>query len=138
MGWLPSINHNPPERSMKASRAVVIQYKILILFSPYLNLLTISCRRLCAILLFICPRLQRGRLFLTILLSIGSFAAEKGRANIMAYSAPLPAFEMRIPTLTGTIKRRLLVNFRADPDVVRTVLPAGFEPKLQDGNSIVG
>src|SRR5688500_12526639 len=45
---------------------------------------------------------------------------------------------MRIPTLTGTIKRRLLVNFRADPDVVRAVLPAGFAPKLKDGNSIVG
>jgi Uncharacterized conserved protein (COG2071). len=40
--------------------------------------------------------------------------------------------------MAGLIKRRLLVNFRADPDVVQAVLPAGFRPKLHAGHSIVG
>lgn len=45
---------------------------------------------------------------------------------------------MKIPTLTGTIKRRLLVNFRADPDVIQKILPAGFRPKLHKGKAIAG
>lgn len=45
---------------------------------------------------------------------------------------------MRLPTLNGTIKRRLLVNFRADPDVVQRQLPSRFRPKLHDGRAVVG
>ena len=45
---------------------------------------------------------------------------------------------MRIPTLTGTIKRRLLVNFRADPEVVGLLLPDPFRPKLHRGFAVVG
>lgn len=45
---------------------------------------------------------------------------------------------MRIPVLKGTIKRRLLVNYRADPAVVQRILPPPFRPKLQMGFSIVG
>lgn len=45
---------------------------------------------------------------------------------------------MNIPTLSGTIARRLLVNFRADPDVVQAMLPRPFRPKLHDNNAIVG
>jgi len=44
----------------------------------------------------------------------------------------------RIPVIKGTIKRRLLVNFRADPKVVRRILPGPFKPKLHHGYSIVG
>lgn len=45
---------------------------------------------------------------------------------------------MRIPVIRGIIKRRLLVNFRADPGVVQRLLPEPFRPKLHKGHSIVG
>jgi hypothetical protein len=45
---------------------------------------------------------------------------------------------MRIPVIKGTIKRRLLVNFRADPGVVQRILPQPFRPKLHKGQSLVG
>lgn len=45
---------------------------------------------------------------------------------------------MHIPVVSGVIKRRLLVNFRADPEAVARILPAPFRPKLQAGHAIVG
>ncbi len=45
---------------------------------------------------------------------------------------------MRIPVIKGIIKRRLLVNFRADPAVVQRLLPQPFRPKLHRGHSLVG
>jgi Uncharacterized conserved protein (COG2071) len=45
---------------------------------------------------------------------------------------------MRIPVIKGIIKRRLLVNFRADPGVVQRFLPPPFRPKLHQGHSLVG
>jgi len=45
---------------------------------------------------------------------------------------------MRIPVIKGTIKRRLLVNFRADPAVVQRILPEPFRPKLHREHSLVG
>jgi hypothetical protein len=45
---------------------------------------------------------------------------------------------MRIPVIKGTIKRRLLVNFRANPTVVQRLLPKPFRPKLHRGHSLVG
>jgi len=45
---------------------------------------------------------------------------------------------MRIPVIKGVIKRRLLVNFRADPAVVQRILPQPFRPKLHRGHSLVG
>ncbi len=45
---------------------------------------------------------------------------------------------MKLPILAGTIKRRLLVNFRADPRVIQRLLPEPFRPKLQHGFAIVG
>lgn len=45
---------------------------------------------------------------------------------------------MRIPVLEGVIKRRILVNYVADPDVVQAMLPAQFRPKLFRGKAIVG
>lgn len=45
---------------------------------------------------------------------------------------------MRIPAIKGTIKRRLLVNFRADPTVVQRILPPSFRPKLHREVSLVG
>ena len=45
---------------------------------------------------------------------------------------------MRLPNVHGVIRRRLLVNFRADAAVVAAILPPPFRPKLQDGWAIVG
>ena len=45
---------------------------------------------------------------------------------------------MRPPELAGVIRRRILVNFRADPAVVRRLLPAPFRPKEHAGYSLVG
>ena len=35
--------------------------------------------------------------------------------------------------LAGNIKRRFLLNFRVDPDVLKKILPAPFSPKAQVG-----
>lgn len=45
---------------------------------------------------------------------------------------------MRIPTLEGVIRRRILVNYRVDPAVIAKVLPARFKPKLYRGNAVAG
>ena len=45
---------------------------------------------------------------------------------------------MRIPIITGLIKLRLLVNFRADPAVVQRMLPSSFRPILHRGFALVG
>ena len=45
---------------------------------------------------------------------------------------------MRIPVIKGRIKRRLLVNFRADAETVQRFLPQPFRPKLHNGHSLVG
>lgn len=45
---------------------------------------------------------------------------------------------MKIPTLQGTIKRRILVNFRADEKNIQKILPKGIRPKLYKGKAIAG
>ena len=45
---------------------------------------------------------------------------------------------MKIPTLQGVIKRRILVNYRAAPNVIQKILPKGFRPKLHNGKAIAG
>ena len=45
---------------------------------------------------------------------------------------------MRFPKVHGTIKRRLLVNFRVDPSIMQRHLPPPFKPKLQRGYAIAG
>ncbi len=45
---------------------------------------------------------------------------------------------MRIPTIQGIIKRRILVNYRADEKVVQRILPSRFRPKLYNGKAIAG
>jgi hypothetical protein len=45
---------------------------------------------------------------------------------------------MRLPKVHGTIKRRLLINYRVDPAVMQRQLPAPFRPKLHDGHAIAG
>src|SRR5438128_1344611 len=45
---------------------------------------------------------------------------------------------MRLPTIQGVIKRRILVNFRVEPEVIQRHLPARFRPKLQSGYAVAG
>src|SRR5262245_39786975 len=48
------------------------------------------------------------------------------------------AHPMKIPVIRGTIDRRMLVNFRADPEVVAKLLPSPFKPLLAHGRAMVG
>lgn len=45
---------------------------------------------------------------------------------------------MRIPRIHGYIDRRILINFRADPEVVKNIIPQPFSPQLYKGQAIVG
>lgn len=45
---------------------------------------------------------------------------------------------MRLPTIQGIIRRRLLINFRVEPDIIQRQLPAIFRPKLQAEKAIAG
>ncbi len=45
---------------------------------------------------------------------------------------------MKVPNVHGTIRRRILVNFRVDPDVMQRQLPSPFRPKLHKGKAIAG
>jgi len=45
---------------------------------------------------------------------------------------------MNIPAIEGVIRRRILLNYRVDPEVVQGVLPANFRPKLVGGYAIAG
>lgn len=45
---------------------------------------------------------------------------------------------MNVPVMRGTIRRRVLLNFRADPAVVQAQLPPQFRPQLHQGQAIVG
>ena len=45
---------------------------------------------------------------------------------------------MKLPGLVGDVKRRLLVNYRIDPDVVAQLLPAPFRPQLVNGFAVAG
>jgi hypothetical protein len=45
---------------------------------------------------------------------------------------------MYLPTIQGVIRRRILVNYRVDPVVMRRLLPARFRPKLYKGHAVAG
>jgi hypothetical protein len=45
---------------------------------------------------------------------------------------------MKIPAIQGVIARRILVNYRVDPQVLARLLPAPFRPKLIGGCGIAG
>jgi hypothetical protein len=47
-------------------------------------------------------------------------------------------WEMRFPAIKGMIRRRLLINYRADPEVVGRILPQGMKPKTVKGSAMVG
>jgi uncharacterized protein YqjF (DUF2071 family) len=45
---------------------------------------------------------------------------------------------MRLPIIQGTIRRRILANFRVDPEVMQRQLPTRFRPKLHNGFAVAG
>jgi hypothetical protein len=45
---------------------------------------------------------------------------------------------MRLPTIQGIIRRRILANFRIDPQVMQRHLPSRFRPKLYRGFAVAG
>ena len=45
---------------------------------------------------------------------------------------------MRLPALAGVVDRRLLVNYRVDPDIAASWLPAPFRPQLVNGFAVAG
>ena len=45
---------------------------------------------------------------------------------------------MKIPVIRGVIGRRILVNYRVDPDLLAQLLPPPFRPKLINGVGMAG
>lgn len=45
---------------------------------------------------------------------------------------------MKLPAISGVIARRLLLNFRCEPEIVARLLPAPFRPKLHGEFAIAG
>ncbi|MBC7627731.1 DUF2071 domain-containing protein [Ferruginibacter sp.] len=45
---------------------------------------------------------------------------------------------MKIPTIQGIIDRRILINFTADPEIIKQIIPAPFRPKVYNNKAIVG
>lgn len=45
---------------------------------------------------------------------------------------------MKIPGITGTIDRRILINYQVEPEVLAAYLPEPFTPKLVQGKGIAG
>lgn len=45
---------------------------------------------------------------------------------------------MRSPAMASTIERRLLVNYRLDPEAAARILPAGMRPDLVNGYAVGG
>ena len=45
---------------------------------------------------------------------------------------------MKLPVIQGIIRRRILANFRVDPDVMQGQLPARFKPKLHRNSAVAG
>ena len=45
---------------------------------------------------------------------------------------------MRLPNLEGLVERRLLVNYRVDPEVATRLLPSPFRLQLVNGWAVAG
>lgn len=45
---------------------------------------------------------------------------------------------MKLPILSGVIDRRILINYRVDPEVLVKLLPSPFKPKLVNGQGMAG
>lgn len=56
--------------------------------------------------------------------------------NAFTFTVIQPA--LHLPAVRGMIERRLLVNFRCEPDALARILPAPFRPKLVQGWGMAG
>jgi len=45
---------------------------------------------------------------------------------------------MQLPVITGTIDRRILVNYRVLPDAIERLVPQPFRPKIVNGYALAG
>jgi hypothetical protein len=45
---------------------------------------------------------------------------------------------VKIPAIQGIIDRRVLVNFTVEPEIIRKIIPAPFNPKIYKGKAIAG
>ena len=45
---------------------------------------------------------------------------------------------MRLPTIQGIIRRRILANFRIDPQIMQSHVPSRFKVKLHNGFAVAG
>jgi len=45
---------------------------------------------------------------------------------------------IRMPRFTSTVQHRMLINYRVDPVVARSLVPAGMRPQLVDGSAVAG
>ena len=45
---------------------------------------------------------------------------------------------MKLPTIEGVIRRRILVNYRVKPELITPLLPSCFRPHLINGQAIAG
>lgn len=45
---------------------------------------------------------------------------------------------MKLPVIEGVIRRRILVNFRVDPEVMRPLVPETFQIEIVDGFAMAG
>src|ERR1700730_7507581 len=45
---------------------------------------------------------------------------------------------MRLPIIQGIIRRRILANFRVEPEIMQSEIPPRFRPKLQNGFAVAG
>jgi uncharacterized protein YqjF (DUF2071 family) len=45
---------------------------------------------------------------------------------------------MQLREIHGIIRRRMLVNYRVEPEIVHRLLPSKFRPKLHDGFAVAG
>lgn len=55
-------------------------------------------------------------------------------ASNIAFARP----RFHLPVMRGVIERRVLVNYRCDPETVAKLLPGPFRPKLVDGFAVAG
>ncbi|HYJ89347.1 MAG TPA: DUF2071 domain-containing protein, partial [Pyrinomonadaceae bacterium] len=46
--------------------------------------------------------------------------------------------KMKLPSIQGTIRRRILANFRVDPETMQRQLPSRFRPKVYEGFAVAG
>lgn len=56
--------------------------------------------------------------------------------TVSAFAVHKP--RLQLPAVAGTIERRILVNFRCQPNVLSRILPAPFRPKLINGWGMAG